>query len=172
MQGGGKKKVLALEFWTPPQLVLTHVSADLLVLVAKLVGIPTTRPPALFGVQGGSLRLPMASGSQGGNQDVPREAQRLNFPTVAWKSPDFHDFSLQMTQLETSKYKTRVGFGRTKASVRLDCIVVCSLSFGHGSRNPGFQGFCKGWNLMLSCTFLVPNRACTMRFWRFLGLVK
>ena len=39
--------------------------------------------------------------------------------------------------------KTRVGFGRTEVSVRLGCIFVCALSFGHGPRNPGFQGFCK-----------------------------
>ena len=40
--------------------------------------------------------------------------------------------------------KTRVGFGRTEVSVRLDCIVVCALSFVHGPRNPGFQGLGKG----------------------------
>ena len=38
--------------------------------------------------------------------------------------------------------KTRVGFGRTEVSVRLDCIIVCALLFGYGLRNPGFQGFC------------------------------
>ena len=39
--------------------------------------------------------------------------------------------------------KTRVGFGRTEVSVRLDCIVFCALSFGHGPRNLGFQRFGK-----------------------------
>ena len=32
--------------------------------------------------------------------------------------------------------KTRVGFGRTEVSARLDCIVVCALSSGHGPENP------------------------------------
>ena len=40
--------------------------------------------------------------------------------------------------------KTRVGFGRTEVSVRLDGIVVCALSFGHGPRGRGFEGFWKG----------------------------
>ena len=36
-----------------------------------------------------------------------------------------------------------VGFGRTEVSVRLDCVVVCALSFGHGPRGQGFEGFSK-----------------------------
>ena len=36
--------------------------------------------------------------------------------------------------------KTRVGSRRTEVSVRLDGIVFCALSSGHGSRGPGFQG--------------------------------
>ena len=39
--------------------------------------------------------------------------------------------------------KIRVGFGRTEVSVRLDGIVVCALSFGHGPRGQGFEGFSK-----------------------------
>ena len=45
--------------------------------------------------------------------------------------------------METSNAKIRVGFGRTEVSVRLDCIVSCAFSYGHGPRNPGVQGFCK-----------------------------
>ena len=36
--------------------------------------------------------------------------------------------------------KTRVGFGRTEVSVRLDGIVVCALSFGHSPRGREFEG--------------------------------
>ena len=36
-----------------------------------------------------------------------------------------------------------VGFGRTEVSVRLDGIVVCALSFGHGPRGRGFEGVSK-----------------------------
>ena len=39
--------------------------------------------------------------------------------------------------------KTRVGLGRTEVFVRLDCIVFCALSSGHGPRGQGFEGFCK-----------------------------
>ena len=39
--------------------------------------------------------------------------------------------------------KTRVGFGRTEVSVRLDGIVFCALSFGHGPRGRGFEGVWK-----------------------------
>ena len=42
--------------------------------------------------------------------------------------------------------RTRVGFGRTEVSVRLYCIAVSALLFGHGARNPGFQGFGKSLN--------------------------
>ena len=40
--------------------------------------------------------------------------------------------------------KTGVGFGRTEVSVRLDGIVFCALSFGHGPRRRGFEGGSKG----------------------------
>ena len=36
---------------------------------------------------------------------LPREAQRLNFLTVGWKSFGVHDFPLQVTELETSQCK-------------------------------------------------------------------
>ena len=36
--------------------------------------------------------------------------------------------------------ETRVGFGRTEVSARLDGTVVCALSSGHGSRNPQLEG--------------------------------
>ena len=39
--------------------------------------------------------------------------------------------------------KTRVGFGRTEVSVRLDGIVVCALSSGHGPRGRGLEGVWK-----------------------------
>ena len=48
-------------------------------------------------------------------------------------------------KLETySSKKTRVGFGRTEVSARLDGIVVCALSFGHGPRRRVFEGGSKG----------------------------
>ena len=40
--------------------------------------------------------------------------------------------------------KTSVGFGRTEVSARLDYIVFCALSFGHGPRSLGFQGGSSG----------------------------
>ena len=40
--------------------------------------------------------------------------------------------------------KTRVGFGRTEVCVRLDGIVFCALSFGHGPRGQGSGGVSKG----------------------------
>ena len=36
--------------------------------------------------------------------------------------------------------KTRVGFGSPELSLRLDCIVFCALSPGHGPRDLGFHG--------------------------------
>ena len=51
--------------------------------------------------------------------------------------------------------KTRVGFGRTEISVRLDGIVFCALSFGHGPRDGGFDRVLKGvifhgfWSVVL-----------------------
>ena len=39
--------------------------------------------------------------------------------------------------------KTRVGFGGTGVSVRLDGIVFCALSSGHGPRGRGFPGVWK-----------------------------
>ena len=39
--------------------------------------------------------------------------------------------------------KTRVGFGRTEVSARLDGIVFCALSFGHGLRGRCFEGVSK-----------------------------
>ena len=36
--------------------------------------------------------------------------------------------------------KTRVGRRRTMVSVRLDGILCCALSFGHGPRARGFEG--------------------------------
>ena len=39
--------------------------------------------------------------------------------------------------------KTRVGFGRTKLSLRLSCTELCALSSGHGPKGRGFQGFSK-----------------------------
>ena len=50
-----------------------------------------------------------------------------------------------MTQLNWERIfdKTRVGFGRTEVSARLEGIVfVCALSFGQGPRRMGFEG---GW---------------------------
>ena len=52
------------------------------------------------------------------------------------------DLPYRGTKLETSKSKTRVGFGRAEVSVWLDYIVFCAVSFGHASRILGFQGFC------------------------------
>ena len=40
--------------------------------------------------------------------------------------------------------KTRVGLCRTEVSVRLDGIVFCALSFGHGPRGQGFEGVSTG----------------------------
>ena len=39
--------------------------------------------------------------------------------------------------------QNRAGVGRTEVAFRRDCIVFCALPFGHGPRNPAFQGFCK-----------------------------
>ena len=67
----------------------TNVSANLLVLVARRVGIPQ------LGLQRhlASKGLSKASkGSQGGRQEFPREAQWLNFHTVGWKRIDYHIF--------------------------------------------------------------------------------
>ena len=51
---------------------------------------------------------------------------------------------LRGSKLETCSWKNRVEFGRTEVSVRLDGIVFCALSFGHGPRGTGFEGISKG----------------------------
>ena len=52
------------------------------------------------------------------------------------------DFGNNHENWKLQNAKTRVGFGRTKVSVRLDCIVFSALSW-HGPRNPGVHGFGK-----------------------------
>ena len=82
--------------------VFRNVSANLLVLVAQLVGIPQLglqRHLASKGLPKASKGVPRRSPGR------PREAQWLDFPTVGWRSPDFHDLSLQVTKLETSECK-------------------------------------------------------------------
>ena len=54
------------------------------------------------------------------------------------KMQDEHGQILVSRALDLNK--TRVGFGRTEVSVRLDGKVVCVISSGHGPRNPCFQG--------------------------------
>ena len=45
------------------------------------------------------------------------------------------------TENPSSKW---VGFGRTEVSARLDGLVVCALSIGHGPRERGFEGILTG----------------------------
>ena len=47
--------------------------------------------------------------------------------------------------------KTRVGFGRTEVSVRLDGIFFCALSFGHGPGGLGFYGGSSGTVFCIFC---------------------
>ena len=46
---------------------------------------------------------------------------------------------------------TMVGLGRAEVSVRLDGIVFCALSFGHGHSERGFEGVSKNLDFMFFC---------------------
>ena len=50
------------------------------------------------------------------------------------------DFGNNYETWKLQNEKTWVGFGHTEVSVWLDYIVFCTLTFGHGLRNPGFRG--------------------------------
>ena len=45
--------------------------------------------------------------------------------------------------MDTYRLKSRVGFGRTVVSIRLDGVVVSALSSGHGPRARRFEGVSK-----------------------------
>ena len=154
--------VLALEFWGPPFQFSLKVSTNLLIFVAQLVGIPQLGLQRHLASKG-SPRLPRVPKAVARTSQVGPSG--LTSPLLDGKLPIFMIILCKWQNRNRQNAKTRVGFGRTEVSVRLDCIVFYVLSFGHGPRNSGFQGFCKRLDFhvffcFLHFVFWLWNRSC------------
>ena len=105
---------------------MTNVSANLLVLVGKLVWIPKLGLQRHLASKG-LPRFPR------GPKAVARTSQRRPSGSAS-PSLDGKVLIVMICLCKCYNWKlqnatTRVGFGRTEVSVQLNCIVACALSF-------------------------------------------